>query len=302
MPNPNNFDYYPQNAMSNPNDGLFNSDAGFRQATYREPQSPYRQMPQQPMPQGGGFNPMNQPNMMNNNMPYDNRGMPPKKEKRGLFGGKRKTQAPAPRPMPGNPNMMPPGGINPQHRLNEMPQQGPNGFMQQQPHPNNGFPNQMGEPHPHMMNGNRQGGPMNGNSFAQQPVDSESLALLSPQPYNGQPNPAPNHQPVQSQPKPVEPVVQKVKTEEPAPKKEEKEEKVKKDSTSEFKRLANTNLKCSADTEMLLVFELLKGLNRGDDGVATMRPLIARAQLVEMEKLGYDLNRLRKVLNLDSKE
>ena len=57
-------------------------------------------------------------------------------------------------------------------------------------------------------------------------------------------------------------------------------------------------LRCTMETEMVLVFSLLKGMNFGDETVIGMRPTLARAELVALEKLGYDLEKMRQALKL----
>lgn len=264
-----NYDYsYGRGPMSTPNDGLFespnantNAPEGFREAVYQANQNPYRAVGQ-----NGGFNPQRQDD--NFSGLFDPRMQPqpmqpqPRRKKKGLFGRKEKPMPMPPQRHGPNPNRMP--NQNPQQQGYRMAQP-PRG--QQEPpmsqgnwNPNAHTPNMQPQP---LSNGAyerpRQAG--YGSSVANPNVGTMGREKVA-SPYTAEGYETNNQRPTE--------------------KRQEQEI-----FSEEMPRL-----RCSKETEAFLVFELLKGLNRSGEGLATVRPMMARAQLAEMEKLGYDLNRL----------
>ena len=57
-------------------------------------------------------------------------------------------------------------------------------------------------------------------------------------------------------------------------------------------RAEHPDLKCSKEVEAYLVYELVKSMNKGNCGVVKTRCEMAKAQLEDLVKMGYDLEDL----------
>lgn len=322
---------YPQEHMM-PNNGLFengrSANSEYREAVYQQPMDPYRQQSQFNRP----GNQINQQEAMNalyeSSRDMRKKGLFGKKKKTSAppYGAGGNMNAAG---TPGNPNMNP--NMMHQTQMNQMGQMNtrPMNNMRPQSMQNDGMHSNMGQmqrsqnlprqPMPQRPMPTNQG--MNNQNIPNQnlntnwvpkPTRNQEMASQRPQqnmmPQQGQEPYPPNrnnqniqypNQPmeypdetdsqsdIQGQPEPA-PARPAKKRQNPQP--SETSNKTKKEDLSKIK---SASLNCSLETEAILVFELLKDMNRSGQGEANLRPLMARSQLIEMEKLGYSLDRLR---------